>query len=83
MKKPFVAILSLVTVCTLGQTVGPQVIGSAGGSGTTGSVSLEWTVGEIAVSRISNGTNTLTQGFHQGGEVKISINISAFFARPL
>jgi hypothetical protein len=48
------------------QTIERQVIGSAGTTLTNGTVSLDFTVGELVVSTISDGTTTLTQGFHQG-----------------
>ena len=48
------------------QTIERQVIGSAGTTLTNGTISLDFTVGELAVSTITNGTTTLTQGFHQG-----------------
>ncbi|WP_452599660.1 hemagglutinin protein [Pontimicrobium sp. MEBiC01747] len=48
------------------QSIERQVIGSAGTTLTNGTVSLDFTVGELAVSTITDGTTTLTQGFHQG-----------------
>ncbi len=48
------------------QTIERQVIGSAGTTLTNGTISLDFTVGELAVSTITDGTTTLTQGFHQG-----------------
>ena len=59
-----------------GQSIERQVIGSAGETLTNGSVQLDFTVGELVVSTITDGTTTLTQGFHQG-EIQLLINLSA------
>ena len=47
------------------QSIERQVIGSAGTTLSNGTVSLDFTVGELAVTTITDGTTTLTQGFHQ------------------
>ena len=47
------------------QSLSPQVIASSGYSFTSASARLEFTVGEVATSTLTAGTNTLTQGFHQ------------------
>lgn len=49
------------------QTVSPQVINSAGGSGAVGSSTMEvyYNIGEPFISTINNGTNVITQGFLQ------------------
>ncbi len=56
------------------QTLSPTVIASAGTVFTDGTTSLSWTLGEIAVSTITSGSNKLTQGFHQP-EINIPIGI--------
>ena len=76
------ALALCVSTAGLGQSISPSVIGSAGGSGSAGGVTLDWTVGETAVTTISNGSNTITQGFHQGDPVKIKANIGAFLQGP-
>ena len=47
------------------QSVVPQVIATAGGSGQNAQNKLSWTVGEPVTATLSNGNNTLTQGFQQ------------------
>lgn len=62
-----------------------EVIGAAGASSSNGTHSLEWTIGESITSTESNGTNTVTQGFHQTmltvssiEEESTTFNITAF-----
>lgn len=50
---------------SLGVSYGQEVIGSSGTVGTNGTETIQYTVGEVVTSTISNGTNTSTQGFHQ------------------
>ncbi|MCB9184283.1 MAG: PKD domain-containing protein [Flavobacteriales bacterium] len=47
------------------QSITPSVVGTAGGYGTAGATTLNWTVGEMSVSTLNNGSNILTQGYHQ------------------
>ena len=42
-----------------------SVLATAGDFQTNGSYSLSWTVGELAVSTLTEGSNVLTQGFQQ------------------
>ena len=42
-----------------------EVVSTAGSYGETTSGSLSWTVGEPVIETITDGTNTLTQGFQQ------------------
>lgn len=42
-----------------------SVIGSTGNEGNTGNMSINYTVGEVAITTISNDSITLSQGFHQ------------------
>jgi hypothetical protein len=42
-----------------------EVVTTAGSYVETSSGSLNWTVGEAVIETITNGTNTLTQGFQQ------------------
>lgn len=62
--------LSLLLTCffplfTLAQSIGPQVIASAGTSYQNGNTQLSWTLGEMAGATWSNGSTILTEGFHQ------------------
>ncbi len=42
-----------------------EVVSSSGESFATPSGGIDFTVGEVVIETVSNGTNTLTQGFHQ------------------
>lgn len=68
MKKIFTLILSLALVQAFGQTpaIVMQVVASAGGSQSTGSLSIDWTLGEPVIGDVSGGSIILTQGFQQG-----------------
>ncbi|NQY30848.1 MAG: hemagglutinin protein [Flavobacteriaceae bacterium] len=76
MKRILLAVL-LITTISYSQSIERQVIGSAGTTLTDGATaSIDFTVGELAIATITDGTITLTQGFHQG-EIQLSINLSA------
>lgn len=47
------------------QSLSPQVISSSGTSFANGSNQLDWTLGELSTSSLTNGSNSLSQGFHQ------------------
>ena len=47
------------------QSITPEVVASAGEHFDNGSVQLSWTLGEVAVQTYDNGSNILTEGFHQ------------------
>lgn len=68
MKKIFTLILSLALLQTFGQTpaIVMQVVASAGGSQSTASLSIDWTLGEPVIGDVSGGSIILTQGFQQG-----------------
>ena len=51
-----------------------EVISTAGSYGETTSGSLSWTVGEPVIETITDGTNTLTQGFQQSKLTVTAIN---------
>lgn len=61
----FIFILLLSVGSAQAQSIERSVIGSAGSTLSNASVSLDFTVGEIAVTTITDGTTTLSQGFHQ------------------
>lgn len=72
----FMLLFSFVSWGLFAQTLSPTAISSAGGYSTGTSVSLSWTLGEIATETFSNGSYILTQGFQQPVEgVTISINL--------
>ncbi|MFD0861940.1 dockerin type I domain-containing protein [Sungkyunkwania multivorans] len=68
----------LAAVLTAGslmaQSIERQVVASAGSTISNGSITMDFTVGELAVSTISNGSITLTQGFQQGDAIMILLN---------
>lgn len=49
------------------QSLGSQLIGSAGGTGRTGDLQISWSLGEVAVANrnAANGEGRLTEGFQQ------------------
>ena len=51
-----------------------EVVTTAGSYGETTSGSLSWTIGEPVIETITDGTNTLTQGFHQSKLTVTAIN---------
>lgn len=63
----FLTVLSLAALPFLGmaQSISPEVVASAGEHFENGSVQLSWTLGEVVIDTYDNGTNILTQGFHQ------------------
>lgn len=68
MKKIFTLILSLALVQAFGQTpeIVMQVVASAGGTQTNGTITIDWTLGEPVIGDVSGGSILLTQGFQQG-----------------
>lgn len=67
-----ITILFLTTFFVNAQTIERQVIGSSGTTLSNANVTVEFTVGEIAITTISNGTTTLSQGFQQA-TIKLEI----------
>lgn len=47
------------------QTLSPEVISSAGGKMQSSTISLDWTLGEMAVTRWNTPSGFTTEGFHQ------------------
>ncbi len=75
---PLICALHFFTVQTYAQSIEltPTVIASAGSYSEAGGISLSWTLGEIAVTSLSNGNIILTQGFQQSflGDVGLDVN---------
>ena len=46
-------------------TYGQEVISSQGDSYSNATGSIDFTIGEVVINTVSDGTNDLTQGFHQ------------------
>lgn len=63
----FLTVLSLAIVPFFGmaQSITPEVIASAGDHFDNGTNQLSWTLGEVVIDTYDNGSNILTQGFHQ------------------
>ena len=61
-----IALLSICLATSAGaQSLSPSVISSAGDSDHTDDITLEWTIGELAVATYYADGRMLTEGFHQ------------------
>ena len=78
MRTIMIIFVSFFGTLSFGQSIERQVIAAAGLTLTDGATaSIDFTVGELVVTTITDGsTATLTQGFHQG-EIQLSINLAA------
>ena len=47
------------------QSLSPEVLSSAGETFVCPSTTINWTIGELAITTIQNSVNQITQGFHQ------------------
>ena len=66
MKKGILIVsLGWVSLFVNAQTLTPTVLSTAGTSFVNGGNVLDWTLGEPATFTLDNGTNSMTQGFHQ------------------
>ena len=63
--KKLLYILLLTTFGANAQSISNQVISSYGLSAANGTAQTDATIGEPVVATVSDGNNTLTQGFHQ------------------
>ena len=63
MKKKALIAFSLMVGSTA--VFGQEVISSQGDSYSNGSGSIDFTIGEVVINTVTNGTNEITQGFHQ------------------
>ena len=83
MKKLFFLCL-FSTALVQAQSLERQVIGSTGTSFSNASAQMDFTVGELAVTTITDGTTELTQGFHQTNlSVAIKLSPIALLQGPL
>ncbi len=66
MKRILLVIFSFV-FCSWGysQSVSPEVTASSGDHFTGANAQLSWTIGELMIDTYVDGSNQLTQGFHQ------------------
>jgi hypothetical protein len=77
--------IALMLLCVGGlqaQSIERDVVSGSGETISNGAVSLDFTVGELAVSDITNGAVTLNQGFHQTLSVFISISTKILLEGP-
>lgn len=58
-------VCSNLIFASFGQSTSPEVLSTAGDHYDNGSIQLSWTLGEPVIQTISDGSNVLTQGFHQ------------------
>ena len=67
--KKLLFLFSFFLPCLLakGQSPLQQVVATSGGSGQSGDIAVEWTLGETVIATLSNETTILSQGFHQPG----------------
>ena len=73
MKKIFIIFfLAFSAMLAQGQILSPTVVASAGDFLDNGTVSLSFTVGELAVTTLQAGSTILTQGFQQPFELDVS-----------
>ena len=77
MKTTYQLIIScLFCACMMNaQSIERQVVASGGNTISNGTVTLDFTIGELATTTITDGTTTLTQGFQQGG-IKLGIKVN-------
>ena len=64
MKKSIILIAVLVQITTA-NVFAQEVISANGGTATAAGTEVSWTIGEPITATVSDGTTTLTQGFHQ------------------
>jgi len=73
--KTLLRLLIIITVMGTGavqaQSLSPTVIASAGGYAAGGNYTISWTLGEVAISTLTEGDFILTQGFQQPWELDI------------
>lgn len=71
----FILLGAMTAGTTYGQMeLAPSVLASAGGYGEGSSITLSWTLGELAVTTLSGNTMILTQGFQQPAIWGVGIN---------
>lgn len=71
MKRILIVLFLGISASLIGQEIQQDVIAAAGDFKESENLSISWTLGEIAVETLDNGTHIVTQGFQQG-DLKIS-----------
>lgn len=62
---PLAAVMALLSFHASAQSITPEVIASAGTHTENARSQLSWTLGEPVIDTYHDGTNIITQGFHQ------------------
>lgn len=62
MNKKTIVLIAIFANCSL---FAQDVIGTAGASYSTTAGNIDFTIGEVVINTVTNGTEDLTQGFHQ------------------
>jgi hypothetical protein len=58
-------LLACIATVTLATSFAQEVVSTQGDSYSNSSGSIDFTIGEVVINTVSDGTNDLTQGFHQ------------------
>ena len=58
-------LLTLIVACYFSTINAQEVVSTQGNSYSNGTGSIDYTIGEVVINTVSDGTNDLTQGFHQ------------------
>lgn len=66
MKRILTIALFSLGFTAMGQSISPAVLSAGGTTMSNGTVSMDWTLGEMATSTLSNANGKISQGFHQG-----------------
>ncbi len=66
MKTIYLSVFLFVPLINYAQNLSQNTLSTAGGYSENANGSLSWTIGETIIETTTNGSNTLTQGFHQG-----------------
>ena len=59
---------------TVSSATAQKVVSSNGGTATAAGTQVSWTIGEPVTATVSDGTTTLTQGFHQAKFIVTKVN---------
>jgi len=74
MKVSFISIGLLVLTLAKAQSIEQNVVASSGNSVSAGSVTLDYTLGELYIGNVTSGSVVLSSGFHQYFGSGIGIN---------
>ena len=66
--------LIVFTLLFTGNLQAQKVISANGGTATAAGTEVSWTIGEPVIATVSDGTTTLTQGFHQSKLMVTAVN---------